>query len=304
MLLFPFEEQKIKMSETSFSVKGNGVGRVRLESTDVIGAGSPANPQLILPLKLQLSPFGSIGYTLLRVSAKIYVGNENHPVATAEHPAIVEEPSANAYDRTVNLHVPLTLTQIKHIEDIRDGKDLLIRVTLSGLVSLKQPNEFERLQDMNLQVPIPRSHWIDNSLKAWGVSDLRLLEINFPGNSAKEMTTARERLMQAEALYRVGDYPQVLAQLRSAFDAIAEAYSQKGVSKEAWEQMLTRTHADVRVKLLGTFKAFRDFLNLGPHPPMPTTQTPVPISRQDARFALVVAHAVFEYFSAENWPGI
>jgi hypothetical protein len=61
---------------------------------------------------------------------------------------------------------------------------------------------------------------------------------------------------------------------------------------------------DVRGKLLGSFSAFRDFLHLGPHQPMPTAHAPVPISRQDARYALIVAHSIFEYFSAENWPGI
>jgi hypothetical protein len=71
-----------------------------------------------------------------------------------------------------------------------------------------------------------------------------------------------------------------------------------------WEQILTHTHAGVRDKLLDSFIAFREVLHLGPHQPMPTTQSPTPISRQDARFALVVAHAIFEYFSAENWPGI
>lgn len=292
------------MSEASFSVKGNGVGRVRLEPTDVIGTGSLSNPQLMLGLKFQLLPLGPTTYTLLRVNAKILVGNENHPVATAEHPPIAEDSYSNVYDRTVQLNVPLTLVQIKHIEDIRSGGDLRLRITLSGLIFLKQMNEFERLQEMNLDVSVPRSHWIDTALRAWGVSDLRLLEIKFPGASHKEMATARERLERAEGLYRVGDYRHVLAELRSAFDAMAEAYSQKGVGKEAWEQILIHAHADVRAKLLGSFAAFREFLHLGPHEPMPTQQVPTPISRQDARFALVVAHAVFEYFSTENWPGI
>jgi hypothetical protein len=292
------------MAETSFTVKGSGVGRVRLEPTDVMGMGSPANPQLIIGLKFHLSPHPQTTYILLRVNAKIYVGNENHPVAAAEHPPIAEEPYPNAYDRTVNLSVPLTLTQIKHIEDVRNGENLLLRVTLSGLVALKQSSEFERLQEMMLQVPIPRSHWIDTALKPWGVSDLRLLEIKFPGDSHKEMATARERLAQAEGLYRVGNYPQVLNELRNAFDAIAQAYSKKGVGKDVWEQLLTHTHASVRDKLLGSFLAFRDFLHLGPHQPMPTTQTPIPVSRQEARFALIVAHAIFEYFSCEDWPGI
>ena len=74
------------MNETSFTVKGNAVGRVRLDPTTIIGTGSPANPQLVLPLKFQLLPFGPTTNTLLRVSGKIVVGNENHPVATVEHP--------------------------------------------------------------------------------------------------------------------------------------------------------------------------------------------------------------------------
>jgi hypothetical protein len=79
----------------------------------------------MLPLKFQPLPLGPTTYTLLRVNAKIFGGNENHPVATAEHSPIAEDSMPNPYDRTVNLSVPLTLTQIKHIEDIRDGKSLL-----------------------------------------------------------------------------------------------------------------------------------------------------------------------------------
>jgi hypothetical protein len=292
------------MSETTFSVKGNGVGKVRLESTDIIGIGSPANPQLLLGVKFQLQPLGQNTYTLLRVHGKILIGNENQPVATAEHPPFTEESYPNIYDRTVQLSVPLTLTQIKHIEDVRSGNDLRLKLILSGLVAIKQLNEFERLQDMNLDISVPRSHWIDMVLKSWGVSDLRLLEIKFPGESQKEMATARQRLERAEGLYRIGDYSHVLSELRSAFDAITQAYSQKGVGKDAWEELLAHTHETVREKLREMLASFRKLLHLGPHPPMPTPETPTPISRQDARFALIVAHAVFEYFSAENWPGI
>ena len=67
------------MSGTSFSVKGNSVGKVRLESTDIFGIGSPANPQLLLGIKFQLLPMGQNTYTLLRVHCKIFIGNENQP---------------------------------------------------------------------------------------------------------------------------------------------------------------------------------------------------------------------------------
>ena len=58
------------MSETSFTVKGNGVGRVRLEPTDITGMGSPANPQLVLGLKFQLLPLGPTTYTSAESSRK------------------------------------------------------------------------------------------------------------------------------------------------------------------------------------------------------------------------------------------
>lgn len=292
------------MSETSFNIKGHGVGRVRLEPTDITGMGSPANPQLVLGLKFQLLPHPQTSYSLLRVHAKIFVGNENHPIASAEHLPLVEESYQNVSERTISLNVPLTLAQIKHLEDVRNGDNLVLRIMLSGLVALKQLNEFERLQDMNLRVPVPRSHWIDTALKAWGVSDLRILEIKLPGESRKEMVTARQRLERAEGLYRIGDYPHVLSELRNASDAIAEAYSQKGVGKDAWDEILAQAHAGVRESLLEMLASFRKFLHLGPHQPLPTPETPTPISRQDARFALIVAHAVFEYFSADNWPGM
>jgi hypothetical protein len=55
-LCYPSNESQSYMSETSFNIKGNGVGRVRLEATDVAGIGSPANPQLALNVKFQLLP--------------------------------------------------------------------------------------------------------------------------------------------------------------------------------------------------------------------------------------------------------
>ena len=240
------------MSETTFNVKGNGVGKVRLESTDIIGIGSPANPQLLVGVKFQLLPMGQNTYTLLRVHGKIFIGNENQPVATAEHTPIAEESYQNIYERNVQLTVPLTLAQIKHIEDVRSGNDLRLKLTLSGLVALKQLNEFERLQDMSLDISVPRSHWIDMALKPWGVSDLRLLEIKFPGTSHEEMATARQRLEQAEGFYRVGNYPAVLNELRNAFDAIAHAYAQMGGGKDAWEVRLSHTHPTGRESLQET----------------------------------------------------
>ncbi len=292
------------MPESSFSVKGNSVIRVRLEPTDITGMGSPAYPQLILGLKLQLFPLWPTNYTLLRIDGKMFVSNENAALATLEHAPMAEESSPQPYDRAVNVAVPLTLTQIRHLEELRGGGNLLLRFALSGLVALNPGIEFERLQDSSLQVYVPRSHWIDSALNVWKVSELRLLEINPPEHNPKEIALAQVRLADAEQLYRTGDYPHVLTELRLAFAAVAERYSAKRTDRSMFEQILVNTHPAVREKLASAFDSFYRFLHLGPHEPSPTPGVEAPISRHDARLALIIAHAILEYFSSENWPGI
>ena len=220
-------------------------------------------------------------------------------MGAVEHPPIFEDSTPHPYDRPVSLCVSLTLTQIKHIE-VFAREQFAFESHIVWCSRLKQPNEFERIQDMTLQVTVPRSHWIDTALRAWEVSDLRLLEIKFPGDSPKEMATARARLERAEELYRTGDYPHVLAQLRLAFVAIAEAYSPKGVGKEAWEEILTTL-----TQVFGTSFSNRSLRSVSSCISAHTShcrrrRLRHPCSRQDARFALVVADA----YSSTSHPRI
>jgi hypothetical protein len=295
------------MSEANFSVKNHGVLRVSLEPTGIVGTGSAAFPTLILQLKLRVLPVQQqsvVNYTLLRLAGKLSVGNENTDLARFEAPPLAETSSPNPYERPLHLAVPLDIRQVKHIGELRDGKDLFFKITLTGLVMFDSNGGFERLQDTDLQLAVPRSHWIDRGLNAWNISDLRLLEINSPADGRKEVVSAIARLARAEQFYRTGDYPHVLTELRSAFAAIAEKYSAQQADKNTFEKMLVNTHPKVREKLREAFHDFCAFLNLGPHEPSPTSEVPAPISRHDARFALVTAHAIFEYFASENWPGI
>lgn len=295
------------MAEGFFSVKNRGVVRVRLEPTDICGMGSAAFPILTLQLKLQLLPAqldSIVNYTLVRLAGKLTVANENTELATFEAPPLAETSNTNSYERQLAVNVPLSVRQIKHIEELRDGKNPAFNVTLTGLIVLQPSNEFEQLRDLMLQLHVPRSHWIDNVLNRWNISDLRLLEINSPTTGRTEIALAYTRLAQAEHFYRTGDYPHVLTELRSAFAAVAACYSAQQADKNTFDKMLVNTHPKVREKLKESFHDFAAFLHLGPHKPSPTAEVPVPISRHDARLALVTSHAIFEYFASENWPGI
>ena len=122
------------------------------------------------------------------------MANENTELATFEAPPLAETSNTNSYERQLNLNVPLNIRQVKHIEELRDGKNPVFTVTLTALVALQPSNEFEQLRDLTLQLHVPRSHWIDHALNRWNISDLRLLEVNGPMTGRKEMALAYARL--------------------------------------------------------------------------------------------------------------
>lgn len=299
------------MAEITFNVLNYSVLRVRLEPTEIFAAGTSSNPILTLRFRLQLQqvpiqqnqPNKSRGhYTLLRLAGQFGISNEE--ITSFEAPPMAEMSSANAYERQFDVPVPLTLQKLKRLEDLRAGKDPTLKIELTGLVAIAETGQFERLQNASLSVAVPRSHWIDRVLNPLRISDLRLLEIAFPANGRKELTATQERLTKAEQLYRTADYTHVLTTLRTAFEGIAEVYSAKSADRNLFERMLVNTHPEMRIKLRDAFDYFHRVLHLGPHEPTSATEIAAPVSRNDARFALVVAHAIFDYFSSEGWPGI
>lgn len=296
------------MASASFTIEGRGVFKVRLEPTEIVGAGNSALPLLTLRLHVELHPIQqqqSIShYTILRLAGRLFLPNEFSELARFEKEPLLEKSSSGSHDRTLSMEVPLDVRQIKRIEELRDGNSLALKVSLTGLAVLDSSSDFRLLDEVSLQVSVPKSHWIEEVLNKWTVSDLRLLEINFAANGQKELAVANARLAQAELHYRAGAYPQVLTELRSAFAAIAGRYSMEQADRNMFERMLVNTHPKVREKLRHTFDYCCRFFDLGPHEPNPTPEVPTPISRHDARFALITAHAIFEYFASENWPGI
>lgn len=299
------------MAEATFIVNNCGVIRVRLEPTEIFGGGTRSNPILILRFKLQLSPLPAAGkqpgdqarhYTLIRFGGKLSA-HPNEELLTFEAPPMAEMSSLQAYEHQFELPVAIDTSRLKRIEELRGGKDPSLQFNLTGLIAM-QDGRFERIQNASLALTIPRSHWIDHVLNRLAICDLRLLEIEFPSNARNEIQVAKERLQRAEQLYRTGDYAQVLTALRAAFLAIAECYGAKTADRNLFEKMLVNTHPEMRDKLRDAFDYLYRVFHAGPHEPIPKPETPIPVSRHDARFALVTAHAIFEYFSSEGWPGI
>jgi hypothetical protein len=238
----------------------------------------------------------------------VAIASPEEQLAIFESLPIAETSSPQVYERQMQIDILLSIRQAKRIEDVRDGKDPHFRIWLTALMFVDNKG-FERVGESAIDLRIPRSHWIDHVLNVWKISDLRFLEIKMPSAERKEFIRAKERLAKAEHLYRSGDYANVLTSLRLAFDAVADAYGGGRAGGDLFSKILADAgiNPDVRERLVGAFTSIRHLLHAGPHEPSKDPSQPstrLPIGREEARFALIAAHAVFEYFSRNVWPGI
>jgi hypothetical protein len=149
---------------------------------------------------------------------------------------------------------------------------------------------------------VPRSHWIDKVLSAWNLSKIKVVEIKFPGNAAGEnFRTAYARVEEAEKLFAHGHYKPVLTALRLSFEALAKSFGAEKAGKEFFESLFASTNPEKKEKACNALNNIYRFLHLGPHEQVDHqgSNGQAAITRQDARFALTLAHAIFEYITPD-----
>lgn len=154
----------------------------------------------------------------------------------------------------------------------------------------------------NLDVVVPRSLWVDRVLSAWNLSNIKVLEVRFPGNTAGEnFRNAYARVEEAEKHFTSGQYKQVLTSLRLSFEGLAKSFGSQAAGKEFFESLFASSHPEKREKARDALTGIYRFLNLGPHEQAnhPDSDGQAVVTRQDARFALIMAHAIFEYITPE-----
>jgi hypothetical protein len=293
------------MAETSFTIRSFRVLTIRLEPTDVRGAGSPARPTLRLPLKLQVKPTrgqqGDIDYALLRLA-----GTLSSPAigdfAEFEVGPIVEESRNDAhYIRGLDVQVDLNHPRVRQFEDARSGANAQLSVNLSGLVWFPEDQKFEKAHsDSPLQVVVPRSHWADEVLSRWGLGTVKLIEVKFPSSDVgQNYLRAYSQVENAERLSASGQYKQALAELYSAFENVANSQGFSKPDQQYFAQVFADVHPMKKEAAKRALDGLCDFLHLGRHEPKESPET-FQISRCDARFALTMAHAVFEYVTPKR----
>lgn len=296
------------MAEVSFTIRNFNVAKIRLDPTDVQGRDIAGQPVLCLPLKLQLLP--AVGpqqqqtagqYVLLRLAGNVL----SHPIGvfgSFEAGPIAEVSNPSVFDRHHEVVVALDRARVKRFEDARAGAEANLRVSFSALVWFPAPEStFERMQaSSELQITVPKSHWAEKVLQPWDLASVKLIEITFPKPEAGEnFRAAYSNVEAAEKLCANGQYKQTLAELYSAFEKLAQRRGYGRPDQNFFASLLSDFHPLKKESAKLALDKLCDFLHLGRHEPKESPET-FQICRSDARFALLMAHAVFEYITPKG----
>jgi len=166
----------------------------------------------------------------------------------------------------------------------------------------QQKFEVTRSSSGSLELSVPRSQWIDRVLSVWNLTQIKVIEIKFPGSAAGEnFRNSYSRVEEAERLFTSGQYKQVLTTLRLSFEGLAKSLGFPAAGKDFFEALFAPAHPEKREKARDALTGIYRFLHLGPHEQANNLDlgTQPVITRQDARLALTLAHAIFEYITPE-----
>jgi len=294
------------MSEVSFAVAGRQVATVRLDPNSLQGRDIAGLPVLYMPLKLQLLPAGQRGdveYTVLRLAGTLQ-SQALGEFARFEVAPLAALPNPSPFDRQQDVMVALDRLRVKRFEDARAGSDAYFQINLSCLVWFPTEQKFEAPSSSGyLDVLVPKSHWAEKVVSVWNLCHIKVLEIRFPKSAVGEnLRTSYARVEEAEKQFVSGQYKQVLTTLRLSFEALANSLGFEGRVKECFESLFASSHPDKQDKAREALTGIYRFLHLGPHEQAnhPGSNGQPIVTRQDARFALTLAYAIFEYITPQE----
>jgi hypothetical protein len=291
------------MGEVSMNVGNAGVITVRLEPNSVTGRDIAGQPALYLPLQFQLLPLRSqtaeFPYALIRVSGKLQnpVLNE---FATFDLGPLALGPNPTPYFRHQEAIVLLDRHRVRRLEDARAGNDASLQLVFSGLLWHQTRQEFQITSPTgNLDVQVPKSHWIEKVVSVWNLSNVKLVEIKFTdGTAGENFRAAYTRVEEAEKLFAGGHYKQALTSLRLSFEGLAKSFGFDKPGEEFFGSLFASSHPEKAEKARKALAGLYRFLHLGPHEQAAQGgANDLTVTRHDARFALTMAYAILEYIT-------
>lgn len=321
-----------QVQEQPIMVGNKGIGTASINGGSIRGEGGSLHPQLVVPLKLDLSNFPAESMLALsRVKATIGA-DQNVFAHNALCRPVVEDltdgfrvhsiPSGSV-SNTVDLRFWLTAAEVEHIESLRhkvQSSTFTLYVDVQAWVAgVKTYNEmrpgqppqespwefnygmysqlypFWTCRITTMWVQIDQSHWIDNVLPGLGYDRLRLLELSFPPPLPDHSSAAAQFDKARKALdqRRYGDCISECRGLLNMWEKQYGATKQKRLADVvAGDRRWPED--DIRRQLLDTlWKEVGDVAN-APHHPEGDVNAEL-FNDTDARLILVLTAALSEY---------
>lgn len=227
------------MPETQLAWGGaNPIGSLALEVTRLRAEGVPVYAQLVVPLRLRITPSAvANGREKLRVWSVSCSLSQNNSVLSDHQGDVVDlQCYANDSGQELQLRFPIDLPRLEHIERARNDD---VPFTLRGKLVLDatrdqdataqqtrqpQPNASGPTGmfavSFSLDFTVPRSHWTTTLLPRLGWSAMRIIELPVPTAPAwkESFSTALTELDEAQRLFKDGNFDQSVAHLRAALE--------------------------------------------------------------------------------------
>ncbi len=254
------------MNENFTLEGGYAAAAVRLDPSGIYGTGRAEFPMLVAPLDFTLrgpkSPGRCFDFQELRCRVSLF----DHATCAALGLPIRLNVRVLSYKefagRPVPLEIPLDRMRLAHINRLRNGGDVVLRLDFELLIEelfevAREPGSLrpiiwslvERyLLPAKVTVTLPRSAWLERVLGPTGFSKVHVLELPaIPVEECPALTASFNALQEAVNLESQGRYREAIHQCRVALEpflVMVDKSRTEGERKEAlvldpsWRQEL------------------------------------------------------------------
>lgn len=216
--------------------------------------------------------------------------------------AISWEPMYRLYpdsSGTLYFYVDLDHYRLSRIERLREGRDLLISMTLCfAIVSAGDPSSRQWVTGVTIPGKVHKSDWVEGILPKLGFKEEALIEV--PKIEEPELSGVVNVINDAWKYYSMGEYKEVLKKCREAMEGLAKIVRDRGFSKESTNEKGEKETIPDWGKVLGDedmgeiigaiIKKHYGFL-------APAAHYGKVMDRADAELAIMLTHGLVNFIS-------
>ncbi len=137
------------MPENNFTIWSYSGNKISVEPADIRSEGKEYHPRLIIPTKLTLSPIqaqigGEKAFSILNVSTRLFANSQIKITDAIPWAFAYTVPRAQGIQRgelfsRMDLEFPITPHQLNHLEYVRQGGDMVFRLSAWLTIGIFDP---------------------------------------------------------------------------------------------------------------------------------------------------------------------